>query len=143
MASLKVRRSEVHGQGAFARVALARGALVGIYEGRRYSEAEALTKNWGSSITYLFGLSDGTVIDGAEGGNATRHLNHSCQPNCEAVEYEDLNGNLSLRIETIRRVAAGEELTLDYALQVDPADRDAHPCACSSARCRGTLVAPT
>lgn len=99
--------------------------------------------DWDDALTYLFGLSDGTVIDGSEGGNATRHLNHACSPNCEAVEYHDESGSLGLRIMTIRLVRPGEELTIDYALQVDPSSEDPHVCACGSARCRGTMLGPS
>ena len=36
--------------------------------------------------TFVFGLSDGRVIDGSRGGNSTRFLNHDCSPNYEAIE---------------------------------------------------------
>lgn len=117
-----------------------RGTVVGTYEGRRYSQTQASRKVWDDDLTYLFGLSDGTLIDGAEGGNALRHLNHACAPNCEAVEFHDAGGMLALRIETIRPIRPGEELTLDYALQVDPSSQDPHACACGSATCRGTML---
>ena len=35
--------------------------------------------------TYLFTLTQRTVVDGGAGGNASRLINHSCDPNCEAV----------------------------------------------------------
>ena len=57
--------------------------------GRRYTAAALLKVEWRArhdGITYLFNLSDGTTIDGGDGGNATRFLNHACKPNCEAVE---------------------------------------------------------
>lgn len=93
-------------------------------------------------LTYLFGLSDGTTIDGAEGGNATRHLNHACEPNCEAQEEHGEGGQLVLRIEAIRHIRAGEELFIDYALNVDAdADPQDYSCRCGSIRCRGTLLA--
>jgi len=41
---------------------------------------------WNDQLTYPFGLSDGSIIDDAEGGNATRHINHACVPNVEVVE---------------------------------------------------------
>jgi uncharacterized protein len=98
--------------------------------------------NWESDLTYLFGLSDGTVIDGAQGGNALRHLNHSCNPNCEAVEAWALDGTLRLNIITLCDVRTGEELCLDYALTIDPTHApEAYPCACSSVECRGTMAA--
>ena len=138
--TIEVRPSVVHGHGVFAVAPLPAGSLVGRYEGRRYSEAEARSRDWDDQLTYLFGLSDGSIIDGAEGGNATRHVNHACAPNCQAVEYRGPGGRLEVRIETLRAVPAGEELTLDYALQVDPESQDAHACACGSSNCRGTML---
>ena len=137
---IEVRPSVVHGHGVFAVAPLPAGTLVGRYEGRRYSEAQALRRNWDDHLTYLFGLSDGSIIDGAEGGNATRHVNHACVPNCQAVEYRGQGGQLEVRIETLRAVRAGEELTLDYALQVDPDSEDEHVCTCGSSNCRGTML---
>lgn len=75
--------------------------------------------DWDGHLTYLFGLSDGTVIDGAQGGNELRHLNHSCNPNCEAVEQWAEDGTLQLGIVVVRDVAAGEELCIYYALEID------------------------
>lgn len=142
LAHFEVRHSSVHGHGVFAARDLPPGTLVGEYAGRRYSAQEARAVAWDDRLTYLFGLSDGTLIDGAQGGNATRHLNHACEPNCEAVEEYAGDGLLTLKIETIKTVAAGEELFLDYALEVDAGDSPAdYPCRCGSARCRGTLMA--
>jgi uncharacterized protein len=138
--SIEVRPSAVHGHGVFAVALLPAGSLVGRYEGRRYSEAQAMRREWDDDLTYLFGLSDGSIIDGGEGGNATRHVNHACAPNCQAVEYRGRGGRLEVRIETLRSVLAGEELTLDYALQVDPASEVEHACTCGSSNCRGTMV---
>ncbi|MGF6346849.1 SET domain-containing protein [Variovorax sp. W2I14] len=140
---IEVRHSDVHGAGAFALCNLSPGSLIGIYTGRRYSADEAHGEDWDNRLTYLFGLSDGTTIDGAEGGNATRHLNHACEPNCEAQEEHGEGGQLVLRIEAIRHIRAGEELFIDYALNVD-ADPDPQDylCRCGSIRCRGTLLAP-
>lgn len=138
--TIEVRPSAVHGHGVFAVAPLPAGSLVGRYEGRRYSEAQAMSRDWNDQLTYLFGLSDGSIIDGAEGGNATRHVNHACAPNCQAVEYRGRGGRLEVRIETLRSICAGEELTLDYALQVDPDSEDEHACACGSSNCRGTML---
>jgi SET domain len=78
---------------------------------------------WDDRLTYLFALSDGTLIDGAQGGNATRHLNHACEPNCEAVEDHDEDGRLTVRIETTKSIRANDELFLDYALDIGRARR--------------------
>jgi len=133
---IEVRASGVHGLGAFAVRDLAKGDVVGIYHGRRYQGDEA-EREWDHALTYVFGLSDGSFIDGSDGGNATRHLNHSCAPNCVAFEIDG-----EIVIEAARRIRAGEELFIDYALDVGPdADPDAYPCRCGAPRCRGTMIA--
>jgi hypothetical protein len=138
---IAVRNSPVHGRGVFARRALAPCSFIGHYAGRRHGEAAAREREWNDRVTYLFGLSDGTLIDGADGGNATRYLNHCCEPNCEAVESEGAGGQLEIALYTIRPVLAGDELFLDYALTIDEGTNPADfPCACGAARCRGTLV---
>ena len=47
-------------------------------------------------FTRVFALSDGSCIDGSARGNATAYLNHSCGPNCEAIEEWDAGGELDL-----------------------------------------------
>jgi len=140
---IEVRRSGVHGLGAFATRDLPAGAELGRYAGRRYSEEEAVEVDWDSRLTYLFSLSDGTLIDGAQGGNATRHLNHACAPNCEAAELRLDDDSIELTIHTLAAVKAGDELFIDYALVVDDSEAPSDfPCYCGSSGCRGTLVAP-
>ncbi|WP_436317107.1 SET domain-containing protein [Variovorax sp. LjRoot84] len=137
-----VRTSEIHGVGLFAMLLLPANTRLGTYEGRRMSPAEVEATDWESHLTYLFGLSDGTAIDGAQGGNELRHLNHSCSPNCEAVETWAPDGTLRLDIVTLCDVLAGEELCIDYALAIDTTHApEAYPCACSSVECRGTMAA--
>lgn len=138
---IAVRESAIHGKGLFALREVPAGQVVGVYEGRRIP-ADA-QEEWDSGLTYLFRLSDGTLIDGRDGGNATRHINHSCEPNCAAYEVERPDdGQLMIVIETTRTIAAGEELYLDYALEVDDTDASCFSCACGASRCRGSMVAP-
>ena len=139
---VEVRRSGVHGWGVFARNALRAGQVIGEYTGKRYAAGEVEAVDWNDQLTYLFGLSDGSVIDGAQGGNATRHINHACDPNAEAVESDGAAGELIVTVRTLRNVRAGEEVFLDYALVIDGDDPSDYPCACGQARCRGTLAVP-
>src|SRR4051812_10264558 len=81
-----VRRSTIHGRGLFAATDFAAGDVIAEYGGV-IVEWEEATRNWTPSEpghTFLFDIGDGLVIDGGKGGNATRWLNHSCEPNCEA-----------------------------------------------------------
>ena len=134
-----MRISPIHGSGLFALRDIAPGQHIGVYEGRRYDQDA--DREWDHELTYVFGLSDGTVIDGSEGGNDSRHLNHSCEPNCAAYEIEHEDGSLAIVIETVRSVRRGEELLLDYALDVGLGDEMDFPCCCGALTCRGALVA--
>jgi hypothetical protein len=137
--AVMVRRSPIHGLGLFAVRPIDAGEEIGVYTGRRYStDCQA---QWEDSLTYLFRLSDGTLIDGREGGNATRHINHSCEPNCLAYEVEGPGGVPVIVIEAERSIASGEELYLDYALDVAEEDISSFGCACGTSRCRGTMAA--
>ena len=89
--------------------------------------------------TFLFAIDEDTVIDAARKGNVTKYINHSCDPNCEAVDYDG-----RIFIEALRDIAPGEELFYDYAYDLDePLTRSLkkkYPCYCGSANCRGTIL---
>ncbi len=57
-------------------------------------------------------------------------INHSCDPNC------GMRGDII--VVAMRDIAAGEELTYDYAMS-DASDYDEFPCRCGAATCRGTV----
>lgn len=80
--------SRIHGQGAFAVKDFDEGQQIGVYEGKRYSARQVSRRSWATGLTYVFGLSDGSVIDAAVGGNSTRHLNHSCAPNWRSARRD-------------------------------------------------------
>ena len=90
--------------------------------------------------TFLFGLSDGRVIDGSLGGNSARWLNHACVANCEAVESDG-----RVYIQAVSNIKAGEELFIAYGLTTEgrasAAVRAQHACRCGHRRCRGTMLA--
>ncbi|MGF6638260.1 SET domain-containing protein [Paraburkholderia sp. MM5496-R1] len=92
--------------------------------------------------TFIFGLADGRVIDGSVGGNSARWLNHSCQPNCEAIEDE--RGRVF--IETLKDVMPGDELSIAYGLTIDEAMTPElvadYACYCGTKRCTGSMLAP-
>jgi SET domain-containing protein len=139
---IDIRQSGIHGHGAFAAQDFHEGQSLGIYEGRRYTAHQAGRRDWNSQLTYVFGLTDGTVIDASDGGNASRHINHSCSPNCVAYEELGLRGKLVVAFYALGDIRAGEELFLDYSLEVDETeDRSAFDCACGTPVCRGTMLA--
>lgn len=116
MKRISVRRSPIHGKGVFALRPLSRGERVFECRGFVTTSREAsrhYARRDDEGHTFLFGLSDGRVIDGGRDGNGARWLNHACSANCEAVEEAG-----HVYIEAIRNIAPGEELFIDYALKL-------------------------
>lgn len=142
---VEVRRSGIEGRGVFARRRIAKGRRVIEYTGRHISDAEgdALYDDDAHRMkrTYLFYVDEDDLIDAAQGGNEARFINHSCDPNCEAVQ-----DGKQIYIEAIRNIQPGVELTYDYRLIRDGRPRAdwkvRYACFCGAARCRGTLLAP-
>jgi uncharacterized protein len=139
-----VRRSGIHGRGVFAARDIPKGARILEYRGVRisYDRAAELYSEYEDqpTHTFLFEIDDDTVIDAGQRGNAARWINHSCAPNCEAV---DEGGRIY--IEAIRRIRAGEELGYDYNITLEErhtaAERRRWACLCGARICRGTLLA--
>jgi SET domain-containing protein len=140
----EIRPSPIQGSGAFATVRIPAGTRLIEYSGERLTPKEADMRypddEGGRHHTYLFAVDDDVVIDAAVNGNDARFINHSCDPNCDAV----IDGG-RIWIETIRDVEPGEELAYDYAYVLEerhtPAAKKRFPCTCGSPRCRGTILA--
>ena len=139
-----VRTSAIHGRGVFARRAIRRGAKIIEYASDHttwdIAARRPLSDPDDPHHTFIFSVSNGTVIDAGLHGNAARWINHSCAPNCDAVEYDD--GRVFIHAR--RAIAAGDELTYDYQLQLEgrisQRTRNAYICRCSASRCRGSLL---
>jgi uncharacterized protein len=109
---------------------------------RRKSRSSATPSDIGRMCSTAFCRLPGSVIDASSGGNATRHLNHSCAPNCVAYEEQGARGRTIIAFYALRAIQAGEELFLDYSLEVDEAQApEAFACACGAVACRGTMLA--
>ena len=123
-----------------------KGTRIIEYVGERISQKEADRRYDDASMkrhhTFLFALDNGKVIDAAVGGNDARYINHSCDPNCEAIESRS-----RIFIEALRDIAKGEELYYDYAYErtseTTPEDEELYKCLCGSAKCRGSILAPS
>lgn len=138
-----VRGSVIHGRGVFALQPIRKGARVIEYTGERLSHRQAdrrypSGRGW-SPHTMLFTVDKKTVIDAIRRGNSARWINHSCSPNCEALDDEG-----RIYIEAVRNIHPGEELTYDYNLLLEephtPAAKREYSCYCGEGRCRGTLL---
>ena len=140
-----LRGSAIQGQGAFATRPIRRGTRIVEYTGERISHDEADRRYddgaMGRHHTFLFTIDRSTVIDAAVNGNDARFINHSCAPNCEAIDERK-----RIYIEAIRDIAPGEELTYDYAYERDGTEDEEwerlYVCKCGAPTCRGTILAP-
>jgi hypothetical protein len=141
----RVKRSTVHGNGVFAQRDIAAGDRIIEYKGRQISWEEAqeraALRGGPHNHTFYFSLADGDVIDGGDHGNAARLINHSCDPNCEAIEDEG-----RIYIYALCDIKSGEELSYSYPLIYEgrhtPAIKRAFACRCGAANCTGTMLAP-
>lgn len=142
---IQARKSGVHGRGVFAVQDIAEGETLIEYVGEIITWKEALRRHphdpKDPNHTFYFHIDEDHVIDAKFGGNSSRWINHSCDPNCEA-EVED--GRVFIR--ALRNIPAGDELFYDYGLVIDEPYtarlKKQFPCWCGSKNCRGTLLAP-
>ena len=140
---IQVRRSGVHGKGVFAVADIPEGEVIIEYVGEVITWKEALRRHphdpSDPNHTFYFHIDDKHVIDALYGGNASRWINHACDPNCEP---DEIGGRIFIR--ALRDIRAGEELNYDYGLVIDapltPELKADYPCWCGSQNCRGTLL---
>jgi SET domain-containing protein len=85
----EIRPSPMHGMGAFATRRIPEGTRLIEYAGERLTPDEADARYPDEAgkphHTELFAIDDDIVIDAAVDGNDARFINHSCDPNCDAI----------------------------------------------------------
>ena len=127
-----VRNSSIVGRGLFADQAIARGEIVCVKGGHLLTRAEFENHRRVANDAELQIADDLYLspISAAEFENVMMFLNHSCEPNV------GVQGQIVF--VAMRDIAAGEELTLDYAT----IDHDTEPmtCRCGAASCRGRVT---
>lgn len=146
------RQSSIHGNGVFATEAIAKGERIVRYKGEIRNHAEVDADYAGhdeTGHTFLFSLNDEYVIDANIDGNVARWINHSCAPNCEAVQEENDKGKKhkdKVFIEAMRDIAQGEELSYNYGIVLDepytPELKKLWECRCGSSKCTHTMLQP-
>jgi len=149
---IATRKSAIHGNGMFAVAPIKKGERLIEYKGERRTHAQADRDSGGdveSGHTFLFTLNDKYVIDGARGGNSARWINHSCDPNCEAliVEHDGKDRRKDqVVVEALRNIKAGEELTYNYGITLEEPHtarlKKIWACRCGSKNCTGTMLQP-
>jgi uncharacterized protein len=140
---IEKRRSKIQGWGVYATTTIPKNKRIIHYAGEKISNQESLKRERRyirRNHIWCFKLTNRTVIDAGVGGNDARFINHSCDPNCDAIVEDG-----RIWIETIRDVSPGEELAYDYAYILDerhtPAAKRRYPCNCGAPNCRGTILA--
>ena len=122
-----VRQSAV-GFGVYARRRLRRNTHVGRIRGQIIDDADY-------SSDYCMELGGSLSL---EPSYPFRYLNHSCEPNCEIIQWEFEGNRSELWLHTRLPIEPGEELKIDYSW---PAE-SAIPCLCGSPNCRGWIIDP-
>ena len=103
---------------------------------RRALEWEENARKSGDGLVYIFELDDEWDIDGREyEANIAKYMNHSCDGNCEAINYEKEG---EIWITARRNIKRGDELVYDYGYDMEHFLD--HPCACGSDNCIGYIV---
>ena len=144
---LEVRKSGIHGKGVFAVRPFKAGARIMEYTGNVITWKEALRRHphdpSDPNHTFYFHIDDKRVIDGNDGGNSAKWINHACGPNCEAEQDEEQG---RVFINALRDIDPGEELNYDYGLMLEGRHtakvKKQFECRCGTPECRGTMLAP-
>ncbi len=145
MPLIRVRDSRIQGRGVFAVRRIRNGRRIIEYTGEIINSEEEARRYDDSKMsrhhTFLFKIDEEYTVDATRRGSIARYINHSCDPNCEAV-WEDRR----IFIEAIRNIQPGVELVYDYAFEhqgrLTKEDREFYFCRCGSEKCRGTILKP-
>lgn len=127
-----MRPSPIHGRGLFAAEPIARGEVVCVKGGHIFDRRrlEDLTPRLGpAEIQIGEGLFIGPVTE-EECEGSMIFSNHSCEPNV------GVRGEITF--VALRDIAAGEELTHDWATTDDDGYR--MECRCGAGACRGLVT---
>lgn len=147
---IRVRRSSIHGNGVFAAKDIPMGTEVIEYTGKliTIAKADELYDEVYKGHTFLFTLNDDWIIDANQSGNDAKWINHSCEPNCIPVLYEDEHdcSQDQVFILTLRDIKKGEELNYDYGISFDipytARLKKIWVCHCGAPSCTGTMLKP-
>jgi SET domain-containing protein len=142
-----VRTSGIHGRGVFALRRIRKGTRILEYTGERISNKEADRRYDDDKMkrhhTFLFTLDSKTCIDGSikTGGGDASFINHSCEPNCEAVITDR-----KIFIHALHTIEPGTELAYDYKYERtgrnDGKLEKFYVCKCGAPNCRGSIMQP-
>jgi SET domain-containing protein len=128
--ALRVGRSQITGRGLFAGTAIPARAKIGEFEGEVISIAEARRRAAGRRIVAIVEL-EKMAIDASVTRRGFRYINHSCEPNTFTRLTQE-----RAEFYALRRIRAGEELTVDYG---ESHHEGKLRCRCGAESCRGWI----
>lgn len=142
---IKVKNSQVHGRGVYAKKDISKGTRIIEYLGKKITKEESqriydrqleLHKKNPSKTgsVYIFDADEHHDLDGDVWWNLAKLVNHSCSPNCEALTEDD--GTIALY--ATKNIKKGTELNFNYGYDVECYED--HICRCGSKNCVGHIV---
>ncbi|ELA42938.1 uncharacterized protein VICG_00253, partial [Vittaforma corneae ATCC 50505] len=132
---LVIRQSSIHGLGIFTPVFIPENTLIMEYKGEIIGKCmsdkrEKLYKMNSIDSVYMFSVSEDMIIDATMTGNKARYINHSCNPNCEAIHSVV---DKSIKYCSTRDILPDEELTINYNMSQDIYGEK---CNCGDSECK-------
>ena len=129
---IRIRRSKIHGNGAFAKKNIKKGTRIIQYIGKKITKAEAEKVSEKDGI-FIFELNKKWDIDGNMPENTAKFINHSCDPNCT---FEIKNNQIWIKAR--KNIKMGEELSYNYGFDLDGYKK--YPCRCGAKNCVGYIL---
>ncbi len=128
--AVRVGSSPINGRGIFAAIPLPGRRKLGEIIGQLVKLPGARKAITNAPKIYFVELDDQWALDCSDGG-PFKHLNHSCDPNCYLRIF-----NRRLEVYSLRAIASGTELTVDYGVTPHAGGMK---CGCGARNCRGVL----
>ena len=118
------------GSGAKAVLSISENEIIGEYIGEVKKREEGMSN-------YCVDIGEGYVIDAEKKGNATRFVQHSCDPNCDLIVRVHQDRRKRAWIRARKPIAAGEWITYKYHSNPAVLQQifDNQGCVCGSKRC--------
>ena len=128
---VRVARSRIDGFGVFADEPVPARRKIGEIRGEPISVREAWQRARELARIMIVEVSERRAVDASGSTDPLRFTNHSCAPNAVLRIRQG-----RIEIFSMRDVAAGEELTIDYG---ESHHRGRLACRCGAPRCVGRL----
>ncbi|XP_076909671.1 histone-lysine N-methyltransferase ASHR3-like [Bidens hawaiensis] len=137
---IKIVLTKRCGWGVEATEPIKKGEFIIEYVGEVISDAMCEQRLWDmkhkeNQNFYMCEIRRDFTIDATFKGNASRFLNHSCNPNCD-LEKWNVEGETRVGVFAAKSIKVGEPLTYDYRFVQFGTEVE---CQCGAASCRGYL----